>query len=220
MGEPAKSKGKRYVVIGIIVLFLGVGLPPAMTGIGALMSHGNSAVLSQYDNAIYVYGQTGSAIPFSSINGTIEYTMTANTTTSYVVFNTTMSELINHGVSKIVLTTGYSGNVSASIGFGTNYSTYQPYLLLNTTNGTSMTFDVNQADLNGNQSLFLMAKIVSNAPSLLITETSYGMASGQNLAYDLEGDSYYIAGFLVIVGSVLANPMIDLDLAGFNKRKK
>lgn len=219
MGEPAKSKGKRYVVMGIVIIFLGIGLTPVMTGMGAILSHANANVLSSQDNAIYVYGATGSAIPFSSVNGSVEYTMPVNQSTSYVEFNATVQDLINHAVNKIILTTGYAGNANVTMGFGTNVSNFEGYEIVDAVNGTSLTFPVSQTYLNGNQSAHLMFEISSKAPSLLVTETAHGSSAVDSVTFTLETYSYYISGIIVLIGMFLANPWVDLDLAGFRSKR-
>jgi hypothetical protein len=218
MSESGKSKGKRFLVLSLVVLIIGMALPSIGAGLGGLSLTAQKTVLSPESTILYVDSGNYTAVPFSESNGTGIISVPVNQTALYLETNLTLGDLNEYNVQKITLATGYNGPENVSLGYGgfRNFTTLE----YEQTNGT-VNFSLNPSMLTGDQSNAVYFKIVSGtAHSYTITITAYG-----NLAlitsYGGLQASYYIGAVILFIGGMFGMAFaFDVDISRKKGRGK
>jgi len=212
--ESPGSKGRRKIEWGFggVVVFLVLLISgPAL---GSAMAPPNQVVLQAESHAIYVFNDTGGPIPFAVVNSTAEFSMPLNATVVYVQFNLTAGELNARNAGKINVTTGFTGNVNATLGFGSNVSGFIPEAYHTAVNGSAFTIPLEYGMLTGNQTVPMMIRFNSTAPSYRISIVVYGN-SGFVSPFgpaNTEQILYWIGGIVLGVSAFMGSPMHDIRI--------
>lgn len=109
--ETRASKGKRYVLFGIIVILITFLMVISSMSVGISLTPSNTNVLLNESHAIAVYNGSGKEIPFANVSNTAEYASPSNI--SYIMTNVTAGEMAQNDVGSILTDTG-SPNSSSS----------------------------------------------------------------------------------------------------------
>ena len=215
MSESGKSKGKRFIVLALVVLVVGMALPSIGSGLTGLSLSAQKPVLAPDSTVIYVESGNYSAMPFSESNGTALISMPVNQTTVYLETNLTFGELNEYNVKEISIGTGHNGTENISLGYNgfKNFTS----LAYAQANGTLVNFSLNPSMITANQSDVIYIKITSQSHDYSITITAYG-----NLAlistYDGLEISYYVGSIILFTGGIFGMAFaFDFDIS---KRKK
>ena len=212
--ESPGSKGRRKIAWGFggIVIFMVLLISgPAL---GSAMAPPNQIVLQGESHAVYVFNQTGGPVPFAVVNSTAEFSLPVNTTVAYVEFNLTAGEMNARDAGRVYVTTGFSGNVNATLGFGTNMSDFIPEAYHTTENGSAFSIPVSYGMLTGNQTVPMMIRLNSTASSYRITVAVYGN-SGFVSPFgpsNTEQILYWIGGIVLGASAFMGSPMHDIRM--------
>ena len=218
--ETAKGKGRRFFIALIIFVILAFASVPAFASFGSAVADGHtSIVLTSESNALYIYNDTGSGIPFGQSNISVSYDMPVNQQVSFVQTNLTMGELNDFSVNKLVLNLAYSGNITEEIGFGTNSSNFIPVVSVSSFNVTETDYAISPQYLTGNQSQDLMFEFISNNTAYSISFQVYGDNGLHTIFGPLTAEEIgYVFGGTVIFGlAAAAGIFYDLD---FGRKKQ
>ena len=223
--ESKKDKGKRFILGSYLAIIVVLFAAPIGAYAGQAVNNtvAHSTVLQGESQVMYLYGSNNTSLPFGNLNGTAEVVPSANATSIYGVSNATLSELNFYDVNQVTLNTGYSGNETIQIGYGTNSSNFKAFAQVNAYNNTSVSVPIYAVDLNGNQSQLIMFKVQSNATELFLsmqfrgnnglTRTILSPAMTENIGY--------VIGGIILVGlAFLIVPWYDIDIRLVKQKAK
>lgn len=218
--ESGKSKGRRLIVVSIILMIFIFVAPFAAASLGheLVALNDRSPVLSSSSGIIYVRDASG-AVPFGVSDNSATYT--ANATTVYLTSGITIAQMNQYAVSSIELTTSMK-TYNVTIGTGTDTS-FSPLATFHVVNSTSLKILIYQSYLTGNQTSHIVFKITT--PSIE-TETVSVSALGDSTAGSIFGPAvlldgtYIIAGLIVGISTVFGLGMVDIDVSRLPKMKR
>ena len=218
--ESGKSKGRRLIVVSIILMIFIFVAPFAGSAIGhdLVSLHDKSAVLTSSSNVVYVRDASG-PVPFSVANNTAVYD--ANSTTVYVTSGITVAEMNQYAVSSLTLTTSMS-TYNVTLGTGSD-SSFSPIATFEVKNSSTFSIPVLQSYLTGNQSSQIEFKIVTPAVE---TESVSIAALGDSTAGALFGPSvlldgtYIVAGMIAGISTIFGLGFVDVDVSRVKPKRR
>lgn len=228
MKESGTSKARR-LFLALLVLFVAfIAIVPLGSSIGQAIvaGHDNSVVLQGQSNVVYVYGQN-SSVPFAQANGTASFDFPSTSTTSgnnttttyqhvvYVKLNLSLAEFNNFAASHLDIATNYKGNSTVELGTGNTSRSFQPFLVQELRNSSSIHLNLSTPFLTGNQSQNIMVRMYANVTSISMKVSVLGNNGLLNVLgpYQVMQFAYLIGGVISLAGGVFSLSMYDLDLS-------
>ena len=198
------------IFVGIISVLIFIIAAPAL---GHAIAPANATVLSPESSPSYIYGSNGTSVPFAVTNSTAQFSPQTHTT--YLVYPATMAEMNSRSVGKITVSTGYTGSVNATLGFGTNPSNFVPESYVTVHNGSKIAIPVTYSMLDGNQSSHMMIELGSNATSYAIVTTVTGNSGLTTFlgTASIAEIMYFVGGIVILMVAFVGSTVHDLNVS-------
>ncbi len=226
-----------FAFLAFLVAILGVAAASGITQAAAGVQH-HSNVLQSESVIVGDWGHnpvngTYQKLPISSTNETTtvfnDFTVThksgnvTNVTTDYygpdfLLTNVTVNQMNVYAVNNISIATSMSGNVTATIGYGSSYRDFTPFATSSASakGNSTFSFQIMPSELTGNQSSYLMIEFGfgknASFASYTVSTTISGIPSTDINYVTGEDVGYAIAGTLLFVFGFLAVPHYDTSL--------
>ncbi|MGP6221071.1 hypothetical protein [Caldiplasma sukawensis] len=232
--ESGTSKLRRLLLSLLIIFIAFIVIVPLGAGIGHEIVSGNdnSVILSNQARVTYVSSNT-TALPFSSTETNGTYTATfdfpsieiKNSTGAvisteyqkvvYIETNLTFAELNNYAASQIILSTNDQINATIEMGTGTNASNFNPVLIQNFKNASSMKLVLTTPELLVNQSDYVSFRMYSNVTSISLKIYVLGNNGFLTVMgpYEIVQFTYILGGVILLIGGIFSLSMYDVDLS-------